>query len=536
MRNPAYEDVTLSHLLPSFDEDINREFEGDSEFDSTKDGFTKLSDIRLKIINFKRKLPLLFEDNNVLLNQIRVYFEQDSTNGQNTNVDPEYGGIWQIDETQFAKTQNRREKLFQKLYDALYDKFKLDWNTVLYGSLKTSRRDSLVAALLNVQANYFESKGPGVSAYDQCNYIINYVVDKRNQISNINDCEESLKSLPEDEAIHGITGTEATNRFCYQDHLTIIDIPLNDLSSKRTNHFDISVTLSLHDHSISIEDSLDEPPQLQHDSSMRSYVSLTKNCLEPDELKFLTDFSYEDSFYYDYDSDLREITISAAYDLVNDKSAVKRPSLCVYTVSDDSNKNGCLKDLEIRTQFSRLDDENLDGLDFLVKRYKYPKTVAKTKSQGFENYNIWRETVGTRTFNMTWLGTNTADYNQYTTHNGSATTEQIASDFRKISNNLQMSTEKVLPKEAIIGMSAGSASLVILIAIVVGLWIYIKKLSEQKEETPKETIYTMVREAPQNLQRVKGSISTRFTRGTKRQEQKPQKKKTENPGLPAGWA
>ena len=536
MRDPSYEDTTLStYLYPRLNEDnINREFEDFDEYDSMDTGFTKLSDIRLKIENFKRKLPLLFEDNNVLLNQVRVYFDQDPLDGLNTNVDPEYGGIWQIDESQFEKTQNRREKLFQKLYDALRDEFSLDWNAVLYGGLKTSRRDSLVAALLNVQANYLESIRPGVSAYDQCNYIINYVMDKRNEISNIVQCETSLKNLPEEEQMHnGITGTESTNRFRYQDHLTIIDIPLNDLSSKRTNHFDLSVTLSLHDHPMGLEDWSDEPAQLREDSSMRTYVSLTNNCLEPGALQFLTDFSYDDTFYYDYDSGVREITITAAYDLMNVNSEISRPSLCVYTVSDDSNDKVCEKDLKILTQFSRSDDDVLDDLDFLGKRYKYPKTAIKPKSQALESYNIWREGADTDRFNMTWLDTDLASYDGYTVQNRSVTAEQMISDSATIKDHLQVSTEKVLPKDVIIAMSAGSASFVILVVIVVGLWIYIKRLSKQKEETPKETIYTMVREAPQNLRR---SISTRLSRGTKRQEEKPQKQKTEKPGLPAGWA
>merc|ERR1712176_1231549 len=179
-----------------------------------------------------------------------------------------------------------------------------------------------------------------------------------------------------------------------------------------------------------------------------------------------------------------------------------------------SNDKGCDKDLQVQTQFSRSEDDDLGDLDFLSKGYKYPKTI-KSKSIAFENYKTWKEETDMNRFNMTWLDPNTPSYEQYIVHSGSATAEQIASDFAKINDYLQTSTKKVFPKKAIIGISGASASLVVVIGIVVALWMYINKLSKQKEETPKETIYTMVREAPQSLQRVKRSISTRFTRGTK---------------------
>ena len=96
-----------------------------------------------KLQEYREKIPLLFSDNLLIEHQMLLYREVD-----------EEGGVFQLSESKFHKTQNRRENMFLKIYEAIEKDLDMgEWNSEAYGELKSSTEISLLASLLNIQAN-----------------------------------------------------------------------------------------------------------------------------------------------------------------------------------------------------------------------------------------------------------------------------------------------------------------------------------------------------------------------------------------------
>lgn len=472
------------------------------------------SDLSEKIECIQNNLPFMFNDNNILFNQIRVQ----GLNGG----DPEYGGLWQLEEERFEETKNRKEKNFWKIYEAIDTHYHLDWNAVHYGHLGHSSLQSLIAAMLNVELNFLEyNKGPGVSSGDQCKYIQENVIDSRYESFSFEACQTQLEANEMDEADNALTQISSSMKILLQPGLSIINVPLNDIMNEQTNDFDTGFSLELKDEAgHSYVDYLEYGQKM---SKRRSYVSLATNCREPTDIQYLTDFSDADP----YNENLaKKLTFNAAYDLTNmtcDEN-ISRPSLCIYTINDEKNHDA--KYLQINTTFAtETSDDYLsdDYYDSLIPLNKFVRTNDCERLQAA--YDNWANTTDLASFNLIWTPNHESPFEDsiYRSMNRDISS-QITSD-RKFINRRLASALRFQPSKAQI---AGPAAAFIFIVIVLVGYFCLNKYLQKKEEP--ETIYTMVRAAPASLKR---SLTARFSRGTKRKENK---QKEVNPGLPAGWS
>ena len=128
-----------------------------------------------QIRGIKQKLSLPFSDNDFLRRQGLFFLEMRKIDERDENIP---GGIFQLDEGHFERTQHRNERFMKNLYEEIKEAGYPDWNHLSYGNLATSNHVSFIAALLNVQLNFhLDQVGPGVTVEDHCEYFLHNVND-----------------------------------------------------------------------------------------------------------------------------------------------------------------------------------------------------------------------------------------------------------------------------------------------------------------------------------------------------------------------
>jgi len=479
--------------------------------------------VRKNLRLYKETIPLLFSDNSIIENQMLLYREVDYD-----------GGLFQLSESKFKKTQNRRENLFLDIYKAIKEDLNLgDWNAKGYGELKQSEV-SLLASLLNIQANALDGITPGVMSADQCEYITKHVTE--NTENSIKDCMAKLNKLVSDD--NQVSEYEKYfaedeedppsdgffTRIPFSTDWNVFSLPLPEIN-ENSPAFGIEVKMVLL--KADLMDELSDQPHLRDFSikgeraeplSFKVYVGAAENCREATKIEFLTDFDYSDNNYFRQDYN-HHVVLPAAYDLTQCEGQ-KRHNLCLYTKSNSTVETKM--DLLLRTAQWPPEEDYFGELGLKSLR------SDKKEDQCMNNYESWlpdltQANVTMNTFNGSTISLRHS-YEKDSVRNASI----IETDLQELQAYLHKSAKISIVTSKFFIPTVVGFSIFLLIVIVIFVINHILKQKAIKMNQEPETIYTVVRAAPKSMRRKFSKMRETYKAGKKRAP------KPSNNGLPPG--
>ena len=265
---------------------------------------SEMKRVRSKLRQYREKIPLLFSDNLLIEHQMLLHREVD-----------EESGVFQLSESRFHKTQNRREKMFLNIYKAIEKDLDMgEWNSKAYGELKSSIEIYLLASLLNIQANSLDGITPGMSPDDQCKYISEHVTEK---FDSIEDCAYRLGQLINTNQFEEYFAEDTEtpkdglfSRALFTPNLKILTLPLPEISES-SPAFGIEVKLALIETGSEVQI---REKYAKKASLFKVFVGAAENCLQDNPMDFLTDFVRpDDNYYKEYNN--AYVSMTARYDL-----------------------------------------------------------------------------------------------------------------------------------------------------------------------------------------------------------------------------
>ena len=475
---------------------------------------------RVQILRqYREKIPLLFSDNLVTENQMLLYQDVD-----------EEGGIFQLSESKFHRTQNRRENIFLEIYEAIENDLGMgDWNSKAYGELKT-REVSLLGSLLNIQSNAIDGITPGISPADHCEYISEHITEKSDSVE---DCADRLNHLTvgytEQYEKYFSEDSEVPNdglfiKVPFTSNWKILTLPLPEIS-ENSPAFGVEVKLAL----IEADSVLQRGAEVREEYaespfSFKVYVGAAENCLQNTHIDFLTDFVRQDDNYFRDHEYNAHVSLTARYDLEQCQGQ-KRQNLCLYIKSSSTEELN--KDLLVRTApWPPIDDGEFD--DFLSDFKSLKTEIYDDELNCMDAYDSWLTKIGDQTQANVTISTSytpnillTHSYEDGFVRNETATEAELQNLHAYLQNSAKQSIIPILQSGTFIG---GASVFVLLLVLTITCFAVNRKLRQREEP---ETIYTVVRAAPRNLQRKFSKMT--FKAGRKRPPE------ASNPGLPVGY-